>query len=83
MMYIDPKDQPAHPDWNPTYRAAWDERRKLRLEHFDISKRIEQMDMFLAMYEKLEPQAPSSAPQVTATTAQASGCNSTVSKSFV
>jgi hypothetical protein len=68
-MYIDPKDQPAHPDWAATYRTAWDERKKLRLEHFRLGKEVEKLDEFIAMYEKLEPQKHSQA-EVTVTWAQ-------------
>jgi hypothetical protein len=77
MLYIDPKDQPAHPDWNATYAAAWNERKRLRLEHFRLGKAVEEMDQFLAMYEKLEPQKPDPSPQVTVTTTQQSGCCNT------
>jgi hypothetical protein len=53
-MHIDPKDQPAHKDWYPTFRAAWDERRKLRLEHLDLTNRIEQLDQFIDLFMKFE-----------------------------
>ena len=57
MMYIDPKDQPAHPDWPEIYKTAWTERKRLRMEHTRVEKEIEVMDSFMSVYESLEARA--------------------------
>jgi len=78
MVYVDPKDMPAHPDWNPTYAAAWNERKRLRLEHLRVTKAIESMDQFLAMYEQFEAPKPPHTVETTITvsTSNAAGfCN--------
>ena len=45
MLYIDPKDQDIVTA-DGTLSQAWEDRRKLRLEFFDIGKRIEALEHF-------------------------------------
>lgn len=69
MVYIDPKDQPSHPDWPHAYKAAWEERRMARMERCKLDKKLADLDVFMTMFERLDghpkPQVPS---QVTTTT---------------
>lgn len=68
MMYIDPKDQECV-TYDTVYDAAWAERRALRLQYFDIGKKIEALDAFIATYERLKPQPEKSEQQCTCTPA--------------
>lgn len=69
MVYIDPKDQPSNPDWPHAYKLAWEERRGLRMERCKVDKKLADLDVFMAMFERLDgrpkPQSPS---QMTITT---------------
>jgi hypothetical protein len=57
MMYIDPKDQPPHPDWPDHFKKVWELRRKKRLDQLAITKQIESYDVVIEVLIKLDAKA--------------------------
>lgn len=61
MLYIGPKDQAVNTG-DAVLDDAWNERRALRLQHFDIGKKVQKLDEFIAEYERRR--APKPKPRV-------------------
>lgn len=49
MVYIDPKDQSIVTDDNVLYKA-WEDRKALRLKHFQMTREIQGLDNFIETY---------------------------------